>query len=78
MRFASQSYFILGTLLTAVSLGGAQQLPVTQSAPNSIHLNVTVTSKSGAPVSDLTQQDFTVLDNKAPQPITSFKLVTPS
>jgi VWFA-related protein len=59
-------------------LGGAQQLPVTQSAPNSIHLNVTVTSKSGAPVSDLTQQDFTVLDNKAPQPITSFKLVTPS
>lgn len=78
MRFAWQSYFLLGTFLTTVSLGAAQQPPVAQPTQQGIHLNVTVTAKSGAPVSDLAQQDFTVLDNKAPQPITSFKLVTPS
>jgi VWFA-related protein len=35
-----------------------------------------VTQKSGQPVTDLQQQDFTLLDNKAPQTITSFKAVS--
>ena len=35
-------------------------------------LDVVVTPKSGAPVSGLQQQDFAILDNKAPQTITSF------
>jgi VWFA-related protein len=35
-------------------------------------LDVVVTSKSGAPVQGLKQQDFTILDNKKPQTITGF------
>ena len=31
-----------------------------------------VTPKSGPPVADLQQQDFTILDNKTPRHITSF------
>jgi VWFA-related protein len=38
-----------------------------------ITLDVSVTSRSGEPVTGLQQQDFTLLDNKAPQPITSFQ-----
>jgi VWFA-related protein len=37
-----------------------------------MYLDVVVAPKSGAPVSGLQQQDFTVLDNKTPQTITSF------
>ncbi|MGA9246074.1 MAG: VWA domain-containing protein, partial [Silvibacterium sp.] len=33
-----------------------------------IYLDVVVTPKSGPPVAGLQQQDFTLLDNKAPQP----------
>lgn len=43
-----------------------------------IYLNVVVTHKSGPPVSGLQQQDFTVLDNKQPQTITSFRAVDAS
>ena len=43
---------------------------------NSIHLDVVVTPRSGPPVAGLPQQDFTVLDNKVPQPITSFQAVS--
>jgi len=38
-----------------------------------VQLDVVVTDKSGKPVPDLTLQDFTLLDNKQPQTITSFK-----
>lgn len=37
-----------------------------------ITLDVVVADKSGQPVRDLQQQDFTLLDNKAPQKINSF------
>lgn len=40
--------------------------------PHTIHLDVVVTSKSRGPVSGLQEKDFTVLDNKVAQPITSF------
>ncbi|MFZ0884907.1 MAG: VWA domain-containing protein [Candidatus Acidiferrales bacterium] len=45
-------------------------------ADNKIYLDVVVSPKNGAPVGDLQQQDFTVLDNKSPQAITSFQAVT--
>jgi len=38
-----------------------------------IYLDVVVTRKSGPPVSGLEQQDFTLIDNKLPQTITSFR-----
>lgn len=41
-----------------------------------ITLDVVVTDKSGKPVSGLEQQDFTLLDNKLPQKILSFKAAT--
>ncbi len=53
------------------------QQPASPSAPasNRMVLDVVVTPKSGAPVSNLQQQDFTILDNKSPEPITSFSVV---
>ena len=38
-----------------------------------VTLEVVVTPKTGPPVSGLQQQDFTILDNKVPQTITSFQ-----
>lgn len=38
-----------------------------------MYLDVVVTTRSGAPVTGLQQQDFTLLDNKAPQAIMSFQ-----
>jgi VWFA-related protein len=45
------------------------------SEPGIISLDVVVNSKSGPPVADLQQGDFTILDNKVPQPISSFRAV---
>jgi VWFA-related protein len=53
----------------------AQQGPVAQPATGTILLDVVATRKSSPPVSGLQQQDFAVLDNKAPQSITSFRAV---
>ena len=43
-----------------------------------IDLDVVVTAKSGPPVGDLQQQDFTLFDNKTPRHLTSFQAVTGS
>jgi VWFA-related protein len=40
-----------------------------------IDLDVVVTARNGPPVAGLRQQDFTVLDNKTPVPLTSFQAV---
>lgn len=50
------------------------QQPATPTS-NSIHLDVVVTPRSGTPVPDLKEQDFSVLDNKVPRQITSFRAV---
>ena len=50
-------------------------VPAKQPGPNQIRLNVVVNDKSGKPVPNLQQDDFTVLDNKRPQPILSFEAV---
>jgi len=41
-------------------------------SPAEVYLDVVVTQSSGPPVPGLQKQDFTLFDNKAPQPITSF------
>jgi VWFA-related protein len=52
----------------------AQQSSTSSQRENGrIYLDVVVTPKSGPPVAGLEQQDFTLLDNKAPQTITSFQ-----
>jgi len=64
-------------LLPSVHAAFAQQpQPAVPPTSRDIHLDVAIDSKSGLPPARLTQQDFTVLDNKAPRPITSFKIMT--
>ena len=53
----------------------AQQSPPNQPSARRISLDVVVAGKSGPPVSGLQQQDFTVLDDKVPQALTSFQAV---
>ncbi len=50
------------------------QTPAAPSDQMTIH--VTVDSRSGTPVEDLTKEDFSVIDNKKPQPITGFRAVS--
>lgn len=75
LDFAFSVIFFAGLLPVA-----AQQLqpPASEPGPSSdrIHLDVVVNTKSGQPVTNLNQQDFTVLDNKSPRPITSFKVLS--
>jgi VWFA-related protein len=57
----------------------AQQNASPGPAPASrINLDVVVTAKSGPPVNDLQQQDFTLFDNKTPRHLTSFQAFTGS
>jgi VWFA-related protein len=57
----------------------AQQNAAPGPAPASrIDLDVVVTAKTGPPVGDLQQQDFTLFDNKTPRHLTSFQAVTGS
>lgn len=49
-----------------------QAVPPSAGTSGQIKLDVVVTPGSGGPVQGLQQQDFVVLDNKVPRPITSF------
>jgi VWFA-related protein len=60
-------------MLCAAALCAQQKTPPAAAATSTINLDVVVTSKSGPPVADLQQQDFTVLDNKTRRQITSFR-----
>lgn len=74
-------FLILVLFLThAGSLVAAPAQPPQQaSAPSSqsFPLQAVVDTKAGQPSSQLTQKDFTVLENKTPRPITSFKVASP-
>lgn len=53
----------------------AQQTPVFRTGTDLVRVDVTVIDRRGNPVTTLTADDFEVLDNGQPQPITSFKLI---
>jgi len=76
--FIGTRFSVVAFLALLCAGGSPAQQPVqpAQSASGKITLDVVAAPKSGRPVADLQQQDFTVLDNKAPQTITSFKAVT--
>lgn len=65
-----------------LSMAAIAQQPLTTHPPNTqvqdtqVHLDVVVTSKDGTHIGGLQQSDFTILDNGAPQPITSFHEVS--
>ncbi len=63
---------IFAPMLFVAALSAQQKTPPTPAAAATIDLDVVVTPRTGPPVADLQQQDFTVLDNKTPQHITSF------
>jgi VWFA-related protein len=67
---------LIPALLCAAAISAQQNPAPAPPAKLKITLDVVVSPKSGSPVADLQQQDFTVLDNNAPQAITSFKAVT--
>ncbi len=64
---------LLVPLLYTPAALAQQDSPRTPPPNGRLYLDVVVTPKSGPPVSALQQQDFTLLDNKAPQAITSFE-----
>jgi len=66
---------LLFSLSAAVTFAQQDAAP-SQLDDGQIHLDVVVTPKSGPPVAGLQEQDFTVLDNKVPQTITSFQAVS--
>jgi VWFA-related protein len=64
---------LLALMFCTIGLPAQQTASSTPPAGSSISLDVVVTPKSGPPVADLQQQDFTVLDNKTQRHITSFQ-----
>jgi hypothetical protein len=66
---------LLISLLCCFGITAQQQTNPAPQAPGVIILDVVVTPKSGPPVANLQQQDFTVLDDKIPQAIESFHAV---
>jgi len=73
---------VVAALFAGSLPSAAQQSPHSTSQPGPgsssqrIQLDVAVDTKSDQPVTNLQQQDFTILDNKSPRPITAFKTVT--
>lgn len=62
----------------SISPVGPQGAQATSPSSPQIRLDVVVNTRSGQPVPNLAQQDFTILDNKSPRPITSFRALTPA
>ena len=67
--------FVLVPLFFAAAVSAQQRIPQTQPGAGKISLDVVVTEKSGPPISGLQQQDFTLLDNKAPRTLASFQAI---
>jgi VWFA-related protein len=70
--------FVAFSFTYAFSCGvaAAQATDSTNNAAAGIRLDVVVAHKNGPPVGGLAQSDFTVIDNKHTQPITSFRAVS--
>ena len=75
---SASSLLWIGIVVAAFPLFAQQQpIPAPPAAPvnadSRITLDVVANDKSGSPIANLSQQDFTVLDNKQPQKIISFQ-----
>jgi VWFA-related protein len=73
MFFKARPFFVLVCLIWISAASARQSTPSSPPGTDRIKLDVVVSPKSGPPVGGLQEQDFTVLDNKAPQPIISFQ-----
>ena len=61
-------------LLVAVAFGQQTPEPLVRTTTRVVQVNVVVTDKKGAPVADLAQPDFEVLENGKPQQIRFFSV----
>ena len=68
-------FLLASVLLTAAGFAQQEAVAPPMRQKGKIVLDVVVTPKNGRPVTELTQGQFTLLDNKAERPITSFKPV---
>jgi VWFA-related protein len=76
MFINTRGFMLVVALLCAVGVSARQQAPPNQLAgAGTVVLDVVVTPKSGPPVRGIDQKDFTLLDNKVPQTLTSFQAV---
>ena len=66
---------VVALVCGVAGVGAQEHGAVAKVGDDRIYLDVVVTPKSGEPVSGLQQQDFTVMDNKAPVAISSFRAV---
>jgi VWFA-related protein len=66
-------FLLLAPILYSAVLSAQQNRPSNPPSASRIYLDVVVTPKSGPPVANLQQQDFTILDNKTPQHAASFQ-----
>ncbi len=76
IRFTRIAYFFLLTLFCSSAISAQQNTPPAEQPPGRIFLDVVVTEKSGPPLAGLQEDDFTLIDNKDPQAIASFKAVS--
>jgi VWFA-related protein len=76
-RLRRITYSLFLTLFCASAISAQQNTPPAEHPPGRIDLDVVVTEKSGPPLAGLQRQDFTILDNDAPQTIGSFEAVSP-
>src|SRR5262245_66616425 len=70
----STIFFCLAVAFATAGRSPAQQ-PVTGTRVEAVQLDVIVTDASGKPVTGLTQGDFTVLEDKKEQKLTTFVFV---
>jgi VWFA-related protein len=74
MKFTKPLAIAILVCVSATAQPQAPSAPATTGTPDRrITLDIVVTDKSGNPVTGLQQQDFTILNNKRPQAITSFR-----
>lgn len=78
MSIMPRVQILLGAaILFAAALPAQQTVSAPPASPNAdsseVQLDVVATPKNGPPAAELRREDFTVLDNKVPQPITAFK-----
>src|ERR1700722_15710794 len=73
-KHARLGCFFLAGLLCTGAASAQQRTAPGPTGSRKAYLDVVVTPKAVPPV-DLQQQDFTLLDNKAPRAITSFEAV---
>jgi VWFA-related protein len=62
-------------LALAVALAAVQQAPVFKTGVDYVSVDVIVTDRNDVPVTDLTKEDFEIIDRGKPQVITSFEYV---